>query len=86
MKMLNKTRHSTNSWGTPSATGILCATDHNPLSSARQPDFNRAHCPLIQTTPTKHAYKDFKVHTGKSFAEVEVHNIHCSLLIYSVMT
>ena len=79
MKILNSTGPST----APHTflTG-LGTTDHNPLSSASQPVLNPPHHPLIYPTLSPLQYQDVVGDSIKSFAEVKIDDIHCSLPIY----
>ena len=87
MKMLNKTGLNTYAWET-TVTGLQ--VDSVPvittLSSSSQVALNPLPYPLIYPTLPKPTYEDIMAKNGKNFAEVKVHNIHYSPLIYSVWT
>jgi len=85
MKMLNKTRSSTNPRGTPLLTGVQLDSallKKNPLSSVNQPVLRPPHCTLIYPVDPKLIYKDVVRDSVKSLAEVKVYNIYCCPLIY----
>ena len=84
MQMLNKSRLNNDLWGTLLVTGLQpdCATDDSPLSSASQPILHPPHHPVIYPTLYTFHNKDVVGGAIKRLAEVKVHNIHCSPLIY----
>ena len=85
--MLKKTWLSTDPWGTSLVTGLQLdsATDLNTLSSASQPVLNPPVYPLTYLTPPKITYEVVMGDSVKCLAEVKVHNIHCSLLTFSLI-
>lgn len=63
-----------------------CDTDHDPLRIAIQPVLSPCHCPLVQPAPPEFAYENIMGHSAESLGEVQVDNIHHSLLIQIALT